>query len=367
MQNVKLLNFKGIVCGSKLADFWDGGVHMHIRLLESGAFSEPDFKAQKALSGRTFSHSPHEVIDITGVGIHTGKKYRLQVTRAPQGHQGILFCSLQSDAVFSAPSRWTRLSGTTRSTALVLRGESKRKIELRTVEHFLAAAFVSGLRDLVVNIQMEDGSDSDILEMPILEGAALQWWNLLSPLRIELEKSTEATLKDFKVWVPVRSYELVDASKRVLISPLENMQLHPKTYYSCQVFFEPAWRQELDFEISWMNPRLARQNFAQQIAPARTFGFMHELKALEARGLAKGGSLMNAIVLDGDKIVNPEGFKLPQELAAHKLLDAIGDFALLEYPVLGRIDLHQAGHSMHLRALEEAVRTGALVQASISL
>ena len=89
---------------------------------------------------------------------------------------------------------------------------------------------------------------------------------------------------------------------------------------------------------------------------------MHELEVLRKRGLALGGSMDNAILLDGDKVVNPGGFKVASELAAHKLLDIVGDFALLGKPLIGRIDTFKSGHSMHVRAAQEAIKTGALVE-----
>jgi UDP-3-O-[3-hydroxymyristoyl] N-acetylglucosamine deacetylase len=297
-------------------------------------------------------------VEVAGVGIHSGGEYRVQISLAPQDH-GIEFYCYQADGVFSAPARYTRLSGTTRSTALVLRGKSRRKIELRTVEHFLAAAFVSGLRDLKVEISVQnndtESSLQELFEMPILDGAGLAWWDLLSPLR-------EARMQSgsFKAWLPLRSFEIANDSKKVLISPHSDRE-DLSTSYNCAVRFEPCWEQVKDLKINWLVAHKSFDKFVREIAPARTFGFMHELRALEARGLAKGGSLENALVIDGDRVVNVGGFRVEGELAAHKLLDVIGDFALLEYPVLGRIDAVQAGHHMHLRALEEAVRTGALI------
>jgi UDP-3-O-[3-hydroxymyristoyl] N-acetylglucosamine deacetylase len=134
----------------------------------------------------------------------------------------------------------------------------------------------------------------------------------------------------------------------------------------CAVSFPPAWNQAVDFTVDWMRLEESRQEYRRLIAPARTFGFKQELDELARRGLALGGTLDNALLLDGDQVVNEGGFKLPQELAAHKLLDALGDFALLGAPLLARIVAEKAGHSMHLRALAEAARTGALVSGSFA-
>jgi UDP-3-O-acyl-N-acetylglucosamine deacetylase len=114
---------------------------------------------------------------------------------------------------------------------------------------------------------------------------------------------------------------------------------------------------EPETESAETPPEFAAEN---EIAPARTFGFKRELDELVRRGLIKGASLENALLLDDNSVVNTNGFRVPQELAAHKLLDAVGDFALLGKPLLGTIELHQAGHSMHLRAVGEAIRQGVL-------
>lgn len=300
-------------------------------------------------------------VQVQGVGVHSGQQFSVEVfplsdREAAQLEAPILFTSFYEGVEFSAPALWTRLSGTSRSTALVMRGESRRKLEIRTVEHFLAAAFVLGLKARV-EIQGARAA-ADILEVPILDGACQDWMRILRPVL-----TSSPTPEARKVWVPTRSLEIQDGSKRVLISPWSEDPHRTDTFFSCSVDFNGNWKQHAEFSLDWLRPSANREAFEKSIAPARTFGFLHEIKALEARGLALGGSLANALVLDTDKVMNPGGFRVENELASHKLLDAVGDFALLGAPLIGRIDLFQAGHSMHLRAIEEAAKTGILKEA----
>jgi UDP-3-O-[3-hydroxymyristoyl] N-acetylglucosamine deacetylase len=290
---------------------------------------------------------------VQGVGLHTGRSFDLRIHSQPGSEGGVRFFSRFEGVTFSAPALWTRVSGTSRATALVLRGESRRKLELKTVEHFMAAAIILGL-SLDVEVVPSQG-EAEVLEIPTLDGSALEWVRCLERLRVP-----EAPLPH-PVWKVLRSFEVRDGDRRLLISPIEG----PKASFYCNVDFGPAWRQSLEYSIDWTRPGEGRRRFIHEVAPARTFGFRREVEHLLSKGLARGGSLENALLLDDDRVINNEGFRVPQELAAHKLLDALGDFALLGAPLLGRVDLFQAGHQMHLRAVEEAVRTGVVVKGRV--
>jgi UDP-3-O-[3-hydroxymyristoyl] N-acetylglucosamine deacetylase len=112
--------------------------------------------------------------------------------------------------------------------------------------------------------------------------------------------------------------------------------------------------------MNWLNPADSQLEFLKHIAPARTFGFLQEIEALRARGLALGGSLDNALIIDGEKFLNKGGQRIENELASHKLLDAVGDFALAGKPIIGKIDLKGSGHALHLSALRAALENGCL-------
>ena len=293
---------------------------------------------------------------VQGRGLHTGHLFRLTIKPADQIGQGIMFHYVRDGVRYSAHAYWLRVSGTSRSTALILRGESRRRFELFTVEHFLAAACVSGHHDLDVEIETPDGP-TESLELPVLDGSAEEWFKHLSALD---EKVDEAVGRP--CWKVIRSSEVIAERKRVTFSPLVESHESSLTRYHCNVDFGAAWRQSAFFEIDWNRPAKAIDEFRRVIAPARTFGFKKELEALEKRGLAKGADLSNALLLDEGQVVNEGGLRFENEIAAHKLLDAVGDFFLMGAPFLGRVDLNEAGHSMHLRAVEEAFRTGALVK-----
>ncbi|MEO5667221.1 MAG: UDP-3-O-acyl-N-acetylglucosamine deacetylase [Bdellovibrionota bacterium] len=301
---------------------------------------------------------------IEGVGIHTGKRFRTFLVRNPE-HDGLRFCALRGDHVFEAPALWSRLSGTARATALVLRSLSdpshRERYELKTIEHFLAAAHIIALKGYDLCVEALDTLDEgEAFELPILDGSAARWLSWIEEcVGTSLDVPSERL-----AWKPIRHYELRDGDKSVQIFPHSD-DADSRTVLTCTVRFPKIWNQSLDFVCDWSKPLALVEAFRTHIAPARTFGFERELRDLESRGLARGGSLDNAILLRDESLVNPEGFRVPEELAAHKLLDGIGDFALLGAPLIGRIELECAGHSMHLRAVSEAVRKGVLVSGFI--
>ncbi|MBS1983348.1 MAG: UDP-3-O-acyl-N-acetylglucosamine deacetylase [Bdellovibrionales bacterium] len=301
-----------------------------------------------------YDEIPGAVI-VEGRGLHSGKLFRLTISVANEANHGIVFAYERDEVTYSSPAFWLRVSGTSRATALILRGESRRRFELFTVEHFLSAALVAGRHDLLVQIETPEGP-TDVLEFPNLDGSAAEWFRILSRL-----PETPAALTERPCWKIIRSVEVADGSRKVVFSPLSEPGEESISRYDYTVRFGDL-NQTAFFEIDWRRLSVAQGHYAASIAPARTFGFKAELEALEKRGLAKGATLANALLLDGSRVVNEGGFKIPNELAAHKLMDAVGDLFLLGAPFLGRVDFTEAGHSMHLRALEEAFRTGALVK-----
>jgi UDP-3-O-[3-hydroxymyristoyl] N-acetylglucosamine deacetylase len=301
---------------------------------------------------------------LEGVGIHTGKRFRVCLARSNE-HEGLRFCAMGGGHVFEAPALWSRLSGTARATALVLRSlvdpTHKERVELKTIEHFLAAAHIVGLSGYDLCIEALEGLEpGEAFELPILDGSAARWLEWIE----ECVGSDVAAVFARPAWKPLRHFEVRDGDKSVEIFPHAS-ENDVRTVIECRVDFPQVWQQSLEFVCDWSQPLALKEAFRSRIASARTFGFEAELKDLERRGLARGGSLDNALLLREDSLVNPEGFRVPEELAAHKLLDGIGDFALLGAPLLGRIRLECAGHSMHLRALSEALRKGALVSGTL--
>lgn len=279
-----------------------------------------------------------------GVGIHTGRQSSVSILRSSL--DGIHFRFENDETPFECPALWERLSGTTRTTALVLRGESRRKIQVAMIEHFMAAAHIWRLDQIVAKIDTQLG-DADTVEFPILDGSALEWCTSL--------KATTRVPQEQAVWLVSQNYEHVDGDRKITFEATQN----PVTEYSFEGTFGKI-HQHSKFAMNWLNPGDSQIDFLERIAPARTFGFIQEIEALRARGLALGGSLDNALVIDGEKFLNKGGQRVENELASHKLLDGIGDFALAGKPILGNISLKGSGHALHLSALRAALENGFL-------
>ncbi len=309
---------------------------------------------------------------IDGVGIHTGHTFRLKLFRNST-HRSLIFKVHLDDDCFFAPASWSRLSGTARATALVLRSDKGRasgRLELKTVEHFLAAFHVSGLRGFDVELEIlekysEAPSRERIFELPILDGASMDWMNFFAKAQL-MEAGAHRASEGDLVWKIIRSYEVADGNRKIMMLPSSGATRNQAlTEFFCSVDFPDQWQQQCDLKLDWNDISANIKEFSQKIARARTFGFQEELVELEKRGLARGGNMGNALLLSREKVINPEGFCVPNELAAHKLLDLVGDFALSGGPILGQIHANCAGHSMHLRALTESIRKGVLVQGII--
>jgi UDP-3-O-[3-hydroxymyristoyl] N-acetylglucosamine deacetylase len=204
-------------------------------------------------------------------------------------------------------------------------------VAVSTIEHLMAALVALDVDNAVVEI---DGP-----EVPIMDGSGLPFVQLLDRAGRRAQEKPRQYLEVLK------SVEVVDGDKRAA--------LHPAAEF------------EVAFEIAFASAAIGRQrveltvtehSFRKELASARTFGFLHEVEALRAAGLARGGSLENVIVVDGDRILNPEGLRYGDEFVRHKALDAIGDLYVLGAPILGRFEGLYAGHAVNnklVRALAQ--------------
>lgn len=316
-----------------------------------------------------------ECLSVEGVGIHTGVTFRLRLFKNT-AHRGLIFRVKRAEDVFEAPALSSRLSGTARATALVLRSlnsNSRERVELKTIEHFMAAFHVCGLAGFDVEIESVDNASDvstgsvqprSVFEVPILDGAAQDWMKLFHQAKLMRAGQHRMGAED-QLWLVARSFSIEHEGRRVELHPLgtgDNFENSAVTKYFCKVDFPDVWQQQAFFEVNWADVPGNIKYFSENIAPARTFGFEEELKDLEKRGLARGACLQNALLLSKSAVVNTGGFRVADELAAHKLLDLVGDFALAGAPIIGEIHAECAGHSMHLRAVTEAIRSGALIQ-----
>jgi UDP-3-O-[3-hydroxymyristoyl] N-acetylglucosamine deacetylase len=255
---------------------------------------------------------------IAGVGVHTGDRVRLAVRPAAAG-TGIVFVRTDvKDRDNRIPVSGEAVVDARLNTMI----ENSAGVRLSTIEHLMAAFSALGVSNAVVEV---DGP-----ELPILDGSALPFVRLLDRAGFRRQHS------------PVRYIEI-----------LEPIRVQEGDKTACLL---PCDRYEMRFEIEFDTPVIGNQvvdfvvdeeTFRNEIMAARTFGFAHEVEALRKAGLARGGSLENAVVIDGDQILNPGGLRMEREFVKHKALDAIGDLYVLGAPLLGRYEGVKAGHHIN--------------------
>jgi UDP-3-O-[3-hydroxymyristoyl] N-acetylglucosamine deacetylase len=257
-----------------------------------------------------------------GVALHAGRNIRMKLTPAPSG-TGVVFRRSDLGCV-DIPARYDQVFETRLGTVI---GEGSARVGV--IEHLMAAIAGAEIDDLVVTL---DGP-----EPPILDGDALSYLDVLTQGGIEDIPGDKPAIR------LLRRVEVTggDASAALV----------------------PAATFTFDFEIAFPSAAIGTQRmswafsvdgFRDEIAPARTFGFMHELDALNKMGLARGASLDNTLAIEGDGVINAELMRFPDEFVRHKILDALGDLALAGAPIIGRFEGRKSGHALNnalLRAL----------------
>lgn len=259
----------------------------------------------------------------SGQGLHSGIKTGLILHPLPP-NSGILFEGISGDV--SVPAHLDYVGSTGFATSL-----SHRGFTVATVEHFLAVLHSYGITNLLVKVQGE---------VPILDGSAAEFCELIEEAGLhEQDESWSRIVID-------RPYRIGDdGGEWISIEPAETFSVHYVLNYP-----KPVGVQEYLF--THQSPT----SFKEEIAPARTFGFLRDMEKMQKLGLINGGKLSNCILIDDEKIVNTD-LRFPEELARHKILDIIGDFYLLGRAIRGKITAHMTGHSDNI-ALLKAVRTG---------
>ncbi len=212
----------------------------------------------------------------------------------------------------------------------------KRGVMLSTVEHLLSAVYGSGIDNLYIDI--------DSLEVPILDGSALPFVEMLEEAGVE-EQDAEREL--LIIEEPIR---LEEEGKFISIEPYSTFRIS----YEINFDHPSIGGQKLDLEMS-------PENYASEIALARTFGFFAEVEVLLKKGLIRGGSFENAVVLGDQGVMNGE-LRVPDEFVRHKVLDLIGDISLCGYPLLGHVKAYRAGHSLHTNLATEITRNRSSVR-----
>ncbi len=249
-----------------------------------------------------------------GIGLHSGNKVTLSLKPAP-ADSGIRF--RRSDlGGLEIPATIDNLDGIQYATGL-----SYDNASVETVEHLLAALVSLGIDNVVVELNHQ--------EVPIMDGSASPFVYLINEAGV---KTLPVPRRYLKITRPI---SLSRGDKRIALYPSD----HFKLTYSIS-FDHPLLRHQA------RTLRITESTFVDDIAPARTFGFLKEVELLRQHGLALGGSLENAVVLGETGVLNNQ-LRFEDEFVRHKMLDAIGDLALVGYPIIGHVIAHRAGHALH--------------------
>ena len=259
-------------------------------------------------------HTVRRSVSCTGIGLHSGRKVTMSLRPAAAG-SGIRFRRADLDGV-EIPATVNNVDRLHYATGLSRNAET-----VRTVEHLLAALVGLGVDNVVV--------DLDQPEVPIMDGSAASFVYLLHEAGL---RRLSAPRRYLKVFRPVL---LSRGDKRIALYPSD----HFKVTYS--ISFDHPLLRHMSRTLT-----VTETSFVDEIAPARTFGFLKEVEMLRRRGLALGGSLENAVVLGDTGILNSR-LRFEDEFVRHKILDAIGDLALVGYPVIGHLVAHRGGHELH--------------------
>ncbi len=218
------------------------------------------------------------------------------------------------------PARPARVSSTSNATTI-----ARETASVSTVEHLMAALHAMQIDNVEVEVEGP--------EVPVMDGSAAPFTRLLRRAGV-FEQSTLRPHLEI-----ARPVEVVDGPRRISIEPARSFRV------SYVVDFDHPAIGRQAFEV----PRLTPDFFERELAPARTFGFLQEVSELWRNGLARGGSLDNTVVLDDRRVMNPDGLRWPDEFVRHKVLDLIGDLALMGLPIRGHVQVERGGHSLHHR------------------
>ena len=266
------------------------------------------------------------VIRATGVGLHTGEKVYLTLRPAPVD-TGVVFRRIDLDMPVEVPARADNVGDTRLSTSL-----EKDGVKISTVEHLMSAFAGLGVDNAYVDLTAP--------EVPIMDGSAGPFVFLLQSAGIQEQNSP-------KKYVRIRKkLRLDDGDKWAQFKPLDGFKVSFTIDFDHPVIKNAVQIATVDFSTT---------SFVKEISRARTFGFMHDLEALRDAGLARGGSLDNAIVMDNYHILNEDGLRYEDEFVKHKVLDAIGDLYLLGHPLIGEFSAYKSGHELNNRLLRKLI------------
>jgi len=291
------------------------------------------------LAAPAFQHTVRSPALFAGVGVHTGAYTRVNI-RPAAANSGIVFVRTDvRDRDNAVPARGEAVCRTQLGTVI----GNADGVTVSTIEHLMAAFAMLGVDNALVEV---DGP-----EMPIMDGSAAPFLRILDRAGLRAQDAARDYIEILD------TVEVIEGDKRATLSPADRFEL------AFEIVFDTAaiGRQSVDLEMD-------EQAFREELADCRTFGFLQDVESLRAMGLARGGSMDNCVVIDGDRVLNPEGLRRRDEFVRHKALDAIGDLYTLGGPLLGRFEGVCAGHGLNnalvraLLARPDAWRVRSLVE-----
>jgi len=259
------------------------------------------------------------------IGLHTGRKINMKIKPA-SADTGIVFIRTDLPDAAPIPARYDNVCDTTLATTIGSNG-----VTVSTVEHLLSAFSGMGVDNAMIEL--------DSFEVPVMDGSALPFVNMLKEVGTHVQKKNK---------------KMLIIKKPVSVNNGDTSAM-----------FMPADELKISYEIEFQHPVIGKQSYnmtfsdevyEKEICAAQTFGFLKDLEFLQAKGLALGGSLKNAIVLDDKKIINKEGQRIPNVFVKHKILDAIGDLFLLGMPIIGHFVAYKSGHRLNNMLLRELMQ-----------
>jgi UDP-3-O-[3-hydroxymyristoyl] N-acetylglucosamine deacetylase len=264
-------------------------------------------------------------VSFKGVGLHSGKTSKVNILPGTE-ETGIVFKRVDLTHNNTIPANFKNVSSTTLSTTL----QNKYGVKVSTVEHLLAALYIAGIDSAIIEVDNE--------EIPIMDGSAKDFLQVLRKTNIyQLNKK----IKFLKVLDKVK---LEDGNRKIQIVPNENF--------------------EVDFELKYENQIIGNQRNLikfdsqdlKEVEESRTFCLYKDIQKIKKMGLAKGGTLENAIVVDDSKVLNEGGLRNQKEFVNHKILDLAGDFLLSGYRILGSVYCYQGGHQLSNLFLQKLLK-----------
>ncbi|TAL38132.1 UDP-3-O-acyl-N-acetylglucosamine deacetylase [Phenylobacterium sp.] len=265
-----------------------------------------------------FQHTVRAPALFAGVGVHTGAYTRVNVRPAAVG-AGIVFVRTDvRDRDNLIPATGEAVCKTQLGTVI----GNAAGVTVSTIEHLMAAFAMLGVDNAIVEV---DGP-----EMPIMDGSSLPFVRILDRAGLRPQEAARNYIEILD------TVEVIDGDKRATLKPADGFEVA----FTIEFPTAAIGRQAIDMAMD-------EQAFRDELADCRTFGFLSDVEALRAMGLARGGSMENCVVIDDDRVLNPEGLRRPDEFVRHKALDAIGDLYVLGGPVIGRFEGVLAGHGLN--------------------